>query len=1062
MKKRSWVVQCRAILCIILCLAMVVPFAGCKKNDVQDNADGTENVSAMVINDADDAIEQLADLGENAGYSNALSELTKKSTATIDGDKYYRLQQNYQGIPVYGRTVVCATDEDGNVTSVTGNALDVDADINLMPTVTQEKAEASIKEYLAKELGYDNTDWLTIDELTTSDLVIYCLGGSDAILAYCLNVGIYELTLDAHNAEVVRCIQTLFSSRTNESNNRNNSSSYGWQDTDGTYVLRDAERNIYIYDAGNQTYWDVDSGNIDPNVLTLVRSNDSIFGNEDDNTTTSSTAVSYLNVLTTVYDFYAINLQETGYGVLAGIYNDALGRYEGNNAGGGIVSVNSALPSSPPDYDSANYSGGIGAIIAGTVFSDNFEDAIDTFGHEYTHFVTSKYVDWSYSCTVNDDAVIYNGNLEAGAINEALSDIFGELIQGEVSNKIDWVHGDRDMRAPSINGYPELVNEIELHENGWLPVGSSATDYSHGYSTVISHAAYLMWNGIDGDESKMISTDDLSKLWYRAMLMMPSDCNFATCRKLVEWAAMSIDGLTKEHLECISEAFDAVGIMAETSSAEILLNCDRNITAGDKLLVYDVEGNLHERYTLRISGTVAENKLAYTDTILSDLGWRYDKTFTITEAQELDLELPNGYYTFMVSDSNNPNYSYTFTVSVSDEGADGDIELHTEFVDQLIVKIPNGTEPEQEKLLTQINRYNQYGKLEKETIFQYNENGLLTSVVDREISTTGNVLHEATIPFTFDGEGRLLEIGDANSDYYSYDTAGYTYNTSGQLISSYLFSGGGGSCKYEYDSLGKLTKCIENMGDGFGTIETDFFYDSTGVLIEARETSTYMWGEEPLIEVITYTYSCDEQGRITEISSSSETTRYYNDYRLFTVEEHTSITSSYSYTTAHLTDIMGHTIWTLPFSDAEITADEDGYMLSAKVDMYSESVTYEFYYDGEQPSISTKETENEPVANEHNYNVSGPLTYPISEEACYIIYKNWNGGELDESEYAAVTKRYSPDSEYAYFMLGFYRSDFTASGIPDWYFQIDLNTGECMAGPPGSPPRTFNAEDYYY
>ena len=80
------------------------------------------------------------------------------------------------------------------------------------------------------------------------------------------------------------------------------------------------------------------------------------------------------------------------------------------------------------------------------------------------------------------------------------------------------------------------------------------------YSTVISHTAYLMWNGINGDETAKISLEDIVKLWYRAMNLMHSDCDFVQCREMVERSALAMNNLTKKQRECISEAFNQVGI----------------------------------------------------------------------------------------------------------------------------------------------------------------------------------------------------------------------------------------------------------------------------------------------------------------------------------------------------------------------------------------------------------------------------------------------------------------------------------------------------------------------
>ena len=59
----------------------------------------THDKNTLVARDAEETIVQLAELGKENGYKNALAELTVKQITEIGGDKYYRLQQNYKGIP---------------------------------------------------------------------------------------------------------------------------------------------------------------------------------------------------------------------------------------------------------------------------------------------------------------------------------------------------------------------------------------------------------------------------------------------------------------------------------------------------------------------------------------------------------------------------------------------------------------------------------------------------------------------------------------------------------------------------------------------------------------------------------------------------------------------------------------------------------------------------------------------------------------------------------------------------------------------------------------------------
>ena len=55
---------------------------------------------------AEQAITHLQEQSTSLGFDNALDELDEKNTTQIGGDTYIRLQQYYEGIPVYGKTIV--------------------------------------------------------------------------------------------------------------------------------------------------------------------------------------------------------------------------------------------------------------------------------------------------------------------------------------------------------------------------------------------------------------------------------------------------------------------------------------------------------------------------------------------------------------------------------------------------------------------------------------------------------------------------------------------------------------------------------------------------------------------------------------------------------------------------------------------------------------------------------------------------------------------------------------------------------------------------------------------
>ena len=351
------ILRLKPIIALLLNFAVILSFAGCKKDDLS-----TERTS-MVVVDANDAIAQLAKVEEDYGYGNALSELTEKSTFTLDGDSYYRLQQNYQGIPVYGRTVVCATDEDGNVTSLTGNIEDITTSPDLTPSITLEQVNTSILSYLVDVLG-SNVDDLDIHGLDEENLCIFVETGTGTThLAYCINAESYEFVVNAHNGNILSASPTLFEDNDEillgyKGSDTAQENGFPIEKLEEYYIMSDPSRGLTVYTFNYRS-----SGNgsgIDHSQAFLVESTDNVFGNTEEETTP---------ILDTVRLYY----------------NDAYDN--GENARGGVAN-------------------GAGVVSVGW---DTGVECVDTIAHEYTHFVSRNIVNW-------------NGNDETGAMNEAMSE----------------------------------------------------------------------------------------------------------------------------------------------------------------------------------------------------------------------------------------------------------------------------------------------------------------------------------------------------------------------------------------------------------------------------------------------------------------------------------------------------------------------------------------------------------------------------------------------------------------------------------------------------------------
>lgn len=695
-KKKSPVKRIIAAVLVIVILAGFSSYFAMEKLR-QDNSSGT-------VKNAEEAIAYMAEMSDTYGYQNAASELTEKNTSTIDGDTYYRLQQNYHGIPVYGRTAVYVTDEAGNQIAVTGNLCDVDESISLTPTITQEEAEKSIIDYISDDFDNTNISDITISKITDDSLCIYNMSDSNVtVLAYIVNVSIsygeqgtlaYECTVDSQDASVLKLICTTLSENVllpaiQDSEGDETSIEVSEVNIDGTkyYELVDEERRIKIYSANKhlleyEVYWDgmlclnsndsdcynkfYDSLSTDQkrkfgkenwsNVTTKLYSNpwysNRVEITEPERIPASKGAEGFnknafflMTNLQTTYDVYYLLLGLEGIGSdklwINGVYNDSFGLGFGNS-----------------DNAYCWQWGNLAMLMPDIVitFGTDCHYTLDTVAHEYTHGIEKSRSNMAYVC-------------ESGAIMEALSDIFGEIVEDIYYQRngighANWRHSSyRNIQSPEDSRQPAVYNG-KYYKSAKGSTFMNDHGYVHNNSTVISHAAYLMWNGINGTEEKKLSTEELAKLWYRAMLMMPSDCNFATCRTLVELAAQSM-GLSDKKQECVAEAFDTVGI--PTNGVPIY-----TVQSPTELSVFDFEQKLCKDYKIKISPAIISADGAHY------IGATHE--YYVENREYNTLNLSQGLYAIILEDAGNTNNKFGSILIVTDsEDKKSAISIYTDF-----------------------------------------------------------------------------------------------------------------------------------------------------------------------------------------------------------------------------------------------------------------------------------------------------------------------------------------------------------------------------------------------
>ncbi|SFD66353.1 Zn-dependent metalloprotease, partial [Bacillus sp. 491mf] len=509
---------------------------------------------------------------------------------SYDGTTLVRMQQTYEGKEVYGHQLTAHVDKKGVVKSVSGDSAQNLKQKDLKKPINLSQEEA--KQYIYTKYG---NDIKFISEPEVKEVIFVDENNGQASNAYQVTFaaatpkyvsGTY--LVNANNGEMLKNmvqesnlkaskkpVDTLKKSRKSNlaSLNSNLTSSTGTgkddlgisrtfgisKQSNGEYVLADYTRGqgIETYDVNYRDY------NTEASYYpgTLATSASTTFNDPK--------AVSAHFLATKVYDFY----------------KDKYKRNSFDNKGQKVVSVvhawNSSDTNDPKDWQNAFSSNSSrGSML---VYGDPIVKAFDAAGHEFTHSVTSS-----------ESNLEYSG--EAGAINEALSDIMGTAIEKYINNgKFNWTIAEqtgsvfRDMANPpsvlSSSGIPypddySKFNDFNGRDNGGV----------HFNSSIINKAAYLIAKGgtHNGVTVEGIGEDKMFDIFYYANtdeLNMTS--NFSELRSACFRVATNKYGANSAEAQAVEKAFDAVKIKgtvketAENQAPELTVPSTTTLHVGD-------------------------------------------------------------------------------------------------------------------------------------------------------------------------------------------------------------------------------------------------------------------------------------------------------------------------------------------------------------------------------------------------------------------------------------------------------------------------------------------------
>ncbi len=442
-----------------------------------------------------------------------------------------RIRQTVKDIPVWGGEAIVHTKADSTLFAITDNLKEGIA-VNTQPNLSEKYAV-----FLAKR-QYRGSPFLTAEPV--ADLWIFRLEDGDH-LAYRVQMRREDQThetsmpvifIDAHTGrELFRYdnLQTATGYSLYSGTVSITTSSVG-----GTYYMEDLSRGIGTFDSRNTT--------------------SSVYRFSDSNNVWSSTS------------------QKAGvdahYGAakVMDYYQNKHGR-DGIDGNGG------------PGYYSAAANSSVGLISSKVHYSNGYNNAfwngsfmtygdgdgstftplvtLDICGHEMTHGVTERTAGLVYAN-------------ESGALNEAVSDIFGAMVERYASGESSdtWKIGE-DAYTPGTSG--DALRYMNDTHRGGDPdhyteryTGSADNGGVHTNSGIPNYAFYLLAKGgthHKGGSMTGIGATKAERIWYKALTSyMTSNTNFKGARTATLNAAASIYGSGSTEYSRVASSWSLVGV----------------------------------------------------------------------------------------------------------------------------------------------------------------------------------------------------------------------------------------------------------------------------------------------------------------------------------------------------------------------------------------------------------------------------------------------------------------------------------------------------------------------
>jgi bacillolysin len=461
------------------------------------------------------------------------------------GMTHARFQQMVHGVPVAGAELMAHYDAVGHLTSIDANYVADLERVDVNPTFAASDALSMVKADIVSRSAVDESALETADQR----LVVYAMNGAlrgprpgESLgaprLAYQYKIralaaaepAIWVVTVDAKTGDILHRYNNLQTVQGQGNGVLGDKKQFEVSTTTGGFVMTDAATGVQI--------------------RTLTAEQQQVRG-------TSVTSTNQNSWDTGVPGSGAAVDAHFNAAAVSKYYKEKHKRNAIDGTGGSLISTVHFGQA----YDNAAWDG------TGMIYGDGgqlfraLSVSLDVVGHEFTHGVTEK-----------SSNLVYEN--QPGALNEAVSDIFGAFIehafQPDAVN--NWKLGEsvvksggplRDMKSPSSVSQAQPAHMSKFvntqQDNGGVHINSG----------IVNNAAFLMTVGGTNTVSKVevkfgIGWEKSEKLWFRANTKyFLETTNFGQAAQGVLQAAKDI-GLTENETNIVECAFKATGIAQGT------------------------------------------------------------------------------------------------------------------------------------------------------------------------------------------------------------------------------------------------------------------------------------------------------------------------------------------------------------------------------------------------------------------------------------------------------------------------------------------------------------------